>query len=238
MIQPIGGAFMSQETGGLARPPQDDRKWQRAGVLIAALGVVVAILALLFTVILPGAAHQASDVGSSKSKGPASAPASPRGHSSRSTPIAPASPQVYTNVPLMPLCEGGSCGGVLQVGNTSFTFTDQAPAGPYPDYLKSQAFPEFPGQVSSCSTMTVQFSGDSWANDGSPTTTDYLEFVQQGASPVYATVTSGQIGTVVVPLNGEPLFIDAADSGGGGVHPDNVDLNVTGTCTTPNGIPS
>jgi hypothetical protein len=144
-----------------------------------------------------------------------------------------AATQTYRNVALKPLCDSDDCGGNQPVGNTVFVYTDAAEAGDYPDYEEHQAFQSAP---TSCREITVKFSGDSWAQgDGHPTV-DYLKFVQQSMPVVYAHVGVGKIATVNVQLNGGPLFIYASVDNDPGVHNSYVLLDVTGTCSTPDGL--
>ena len=89
----------------------------------------------------------------------ASASAIPGSSSGTDTPTASSSPKVYYNVPVQPLCDDEQCGGDLQVGDTTFSYNDSAAANDYPRYLEYQAFQN---AATSCSELTVQFSGDSW----------------------------------------------------------------------------
>ena len=149
-----------------------------------------------------------------------------------------AAPKTYHNVALTPICdqdEEEGCGGTQEVGSTVFTYTDGAEAGDYPDYWEH---PVFQSEPTSCSTLTIRFSGDSWAQDGTgvPSVVDYLKFVQSSLPTIYAHIGVGQIGTVDVPLDGGPLYIDAAVANDNGVHNSYVLLNITGTCSTPDGV--
>lgn len=160
-------------------------------------------------------------------------PATAPGEPSKAAPAAHAAARTYGNVALMPLCDQGDCSGTQQVGNTIFSYTDEAEVGDLPDYYPHQAFQ---GARTSCKELTVRFSGDNWAQtDGHPTV-DYLKFIQQSLPPVYAQVGVGQIATVQVPLDGGPLSIDASIANDPGIHNSYVLLNVTGTCSTPDGI--
>jgi hypothetical protein len=136
-------------------------------------------------------------------------------------------------VSLEPLCDDSECNGTQEVGSTVFSYTDEAEALDYPQYYEHQAFQ---GAQTSCRNLTVRFSGDSWAQDDGHPTVDYLKFVQQSMPPVYAQVGVGKIAIVHVKLEGGPLFIDASVANDPGVHNSYVLLNITGTCSTPNGI--
>lgn len=224
-------------------------RWTIIGVVVAVIGVIATIAAILV-------AHRDADAAASKSPGGSasisrtSPPSHPATHSTTSTappetptvggladgsttPTARAAVHTYKNVPLKPLCDSDDCSGTQQVGSTVFSYTDGAEAGTYPQYFEHQAFQATP---TSCSDLTIRFSGDSWAQEDGHPTVDYLKFVQQNTPTVYATVGVGKIATVHVHLDGGPLYIDSAVANDPGIHNSYVELNVTGTCSTPDGI--
>jgi hypothetical protein len=130
----------------------------------------------------------------------------------------------YGNVPLAPLC-GSGCGGTEQVGNIVFSYTDQASADGYPDYQQNQAF-----TATSCRSLTVRYAGSETPQ--SENATSYLEFVQSSADPVYSSTPAGAIGSVTVPLDGGPLYIDTATDDYHLIY-----FNMTGSCYTVSGTP-
>jgi hypothetical protein len=89
----------------------------------------------------------------------ASSPATPGSPPGTNTSTASSSPKVYYDVPVQPLCDDGQCGGTLQVGNTTFSYTDSALANDFPEYDENQAFTI---AATSCSELTVQFSCLIW----------------------------------------------------------------------------
>ena len=221
-------------------------RWAVAGGIAAVISVVVAIIGI-FVAHHDAEGAQTSGNGYMPTSGASTTPlvsesGSPNDSTSQGSTATPSvsppkaivsvSPQIYTNVPLQPLCDDDQCNGTQQVGNTIFTYTDEAEANDYPDYLEWQAFQQAP---TSCSELTVRFSGDSWAQDDGNPTVDYLKFVQQSTPTVYARAAVGQIVTVHVHLDGGPLYIDASVANDPGVHNSYILLNVTGTCTTPDG---
>lgn len=228
-------------------------KWTVAGVVAAVIGLVIGIAAIVV-------AHaDATDGRNSANAAPpgvtASAPAAvapstpppshasvsasdsatavPSSDSPASQSATPVTTHTYSDVSVKPLCGSGDCSGTQQVGDTIFSYTDQAEACYYPQYCEYKAFQDVP---TSCGTITVKFSGDDWAQHSSPNTVDYLKFVQQTMPPVYAQVSMGNIATVQVRLDGGPLYVDASVTNEGGVHNDYVLMNVTGTCSTPDGV--
>lgn len=215
-------------------------RWAIIGGVVAIVGVIIAVVGIVI-------AHRDAEAVVPKSPAiisdtpllshPAShspTPTVPSGTSTGSpTPPAGTATHTYKNVPLKPLCDSDDCSGTQQVGNTVFSYTDSAEAGTYPQYFEHQAFQQAP---TSCSDITIRFSGDSWAQEDGHPTVDYLKFVQQNTATVYATVTVGKIATVHVHLDGGPLYINSAVANDPGVHNSYIDLNVTGTCSTPDGI--
>jgi hypothetical protein len=128
----------------------------------------------------------------------------------------------YGNVPLVPFNNGG---GTVQVGNRLFSYTDQQGAGGYPRYEQNQAWTS-----STCRSITMVFGGDTNVQQFGETV--YLEFVQTSSDPVYASVPSGALKSVTVPLDGGPLYINTSSTEG-----NNVVFAATGSCYTPSGVP-
>jgi hypothetical protein len=171
----------------------------------------------------------------------AASAAAPTNESPQASPPATASattvkvaPRTYYNVPLQPLCDSDGCGGSQVVSNKLFDYTDQAMAGDFPNYDTDSAFQN---ATTSCSELKVQFSGDDWAQAIGSSALEYLKFIQNSGT-VYARVGGGTIATTYLRLDGGPLVIEAAIANDSGIHNNNIDLRVTGTCSTPDGVRS
>jgi hypothetical protein len=216
-----------------------------AGVAVSVVGVIVAVIAIFVSHADaiggrgPDSPPPSASASAFAPSSPASsAPASRRPHTSApsvavpATPTVKAKPRTYYNVPLQPLCDSDGCGGSQVVGSKLFAYTDQAMAGDFPHYDTNPAFREAP---TSCSEIKVQFSGDDWAQNIGSTALEYLKFVQNSGT-IYTHVGGGTIATKYVPLDGGPLVIAAAIANDSGIHNNNIDLKVTGTCSTPDGV--
>ena len=221
-------------------------RWAIGGAIAAIIGVVVAAIGI-FVAHHDAEGAQASGNGHTPTNGASAAPfvsesSSPNESTSQASIPTPSAsptqagvsvrPQIYKNVSLQPLCDDGQCNGTQQVGSTIFTYTDEVEANDYPNYSEYQAFQQ---AASSCSELTVRLSGDSWAQEDGNPTVDYLKFIQQSTPTVYAQVGVGRIATAQVHLDGGPLYIDASVANDPGVHNSYVLLNITGTCSTPDG---
>jgi hypothetical protein len=144
------------------------------------------------------------------------------GKSVKSTAAVPV--YAYGNVALTPF---GAGSGTVQVGAKIFAYTDAADTSVYPYYNTHEAFTK-----TSCRSLSVRFAGDSDSQLNEATS--YLEFVQQASDPVYASTTSGNVGTVAVTLDGGPLYIDMSSQSNADIIYDIV-LNITGSCYTQSG---
>lgn len=102
-------------------------------------------------------------------------------------------------------------------------------------YCEHKAFQQ---GATTCRSLDVQFAGDQWAQEDGHPTVDHLKIIQQSLAPIYATVKVGKIGKVHIPLDGGPLIINAAVENDPGVHNSYVLLKVTGSCSTPDGLPA
>lgn len=140
----------------------------------------------------------------------------------------------YTTVDLLPLCDQTDCSGSRPVGGTVFQYTDEVEAGDYPHF---DSWPAFGQGRNTCRFMDVQFAGDDSFQRGGHPSIDYLTFKQSSTPAVSASVKVGKVAHVHVPLDGGPLWIDASTENDPGVHNNYVLLKVTGSCSTPNGLP-
>lgn len=133
----------------------------------------------------------------------------------------------YSTVPLIMICT--DCSGSQEIGGRIFAYNDTATATPFPNYWKNRVLD---GVGSSCRSLTVRFGGDDSAQ-ATGSSTMYLKFVQQSGN-VQASTKPGTVGKVEVPLDGGPLQIDASVSNHPGTN--EVLLNISGSCSTANGI--
>jgi hypothetical protein len=128
------------------------------------------------------------------------------------------------------------CDGSIQVGDSIFTYTDgigdpesMGYTGEYPNYAQSLYFKP-PGTT--CRSITLDFAGD----EQQPGTTIFLKFVQESLDPVTSSTSTGEVGTVTVPLDGGPLNIDASYQVANGSHYEAVVFTVHGSCFTSDGL--
>lgn len=136
----------------------------------------------------------------------------------------------YRNVQINPDCGYTTCGGSQQVGSHLFVYNDWERASIYPQYLTVTPF----ANGTSCRSITVQFAGNYYAQDGGETA--YLEFIQQSSDPVYASAAAGVVKSVTVSLDGGPLNMNAALGGDyGDLY--QILFNMTGSCYTVSGSP-
>jgi eukaryotic-like serine/threonine-protein kinase len=131
--------------------------------------------------------------------------------------------EAYTSVHLVFF---GGNSGAEQVGSRLFDYADALTGGGYPNYPDYQQNQVTSG--TSCRSLTVQFAGDSNAQSGGETV--YLQFVQSATDQIDASVQTGEVKTVTVPLDGGPLFVNTSATNGSGIA-----FNFTGSCYTPSG---
>lgn len=226
-------------------------RWTVLGGIAAVVGVIVALLAWLLPQSAAPAAIAPPSTPALVTMGPTDAVSPPEAPPSDGTPSTdpaseetpsssggtsvPHGPVTYSTVDLRPLCDSGDCGGTQQVGNTIFAYTDEAEACTMPRYCEHKAFQQ---GATTCRSLDVQFAGDQWAQEDGHPTVDHLKIIQQSLAPIYATVKVGKIGKVHIPLDGGPLIINAAVENDPGVHNSYVLLKVTGSCSTPDGLPA
>lgn len=150
---------------------------------------------------------------------------------SSSKSVAPGPPTMYS-VSLSPLCVYSDCSGTQQVGDHLFRYTDNPTANEFPQYWP---YPAFTDGNSSCTSLTIKFAGDDWAQSGNHGTIDYVKVVQESAPTVYGKVGVGEVGTITVKRDGGPISIDVAYQNDPGIHNTSVLLDIVGSCTTPDG---
>lgn len=195
-----------------------------AGLILTGFGFAGKLVIGMFN------GHSAS-VTSALSSSPSSGSAA--GDSGTTTTAAPSpttTVHTYSPVTLSLLCS--YCTGDQSLGDKVLHYTDSATAGFLPDYKES---PVLDGQGTSCKSIEISFSGDQRAQDNAATA--YLKVVQQKSEAVQGTAKAGTIAKMTVALDGGPVLIDASVSTGNSADDNEVLMNITGSCYTPNGRP-
>lgn len=143
----------------------------------------------------------------------------------------------YSRVPLSNICNdqentssvsmnGTDCStSTVQVGNSVFVYLIRDfPPGP-PNYDQDITF----GANTSCRTISLQFSLDNNASNGSDRAS--IKLVQTASDAQSASVGTGQIASAYFKLDGGPWDLDLADSNVDGEY-----VNGYASCWTPGGL--
>lgn len=133
----------------------------------------------------------------------------------------------YATINFTPMfSERGSYPQTTQVGNSLFNTTDIVDTSTAPKYTDNVIFDhDNPG---SCRSLTMQFATDDFGQQRDIGIN--VQFVQTSRDPVYASTPAGTVGTVTVSLDGGPLVLNAASTGGAGAI-----ARATASCYTSTG---